>query len=327
MRILAVDDDESIVQVVFVTLQVHGYNDVVCASSGEEALQAISSYPVPFDCFLLDVQMPGMNGIELCSEIRKLPQYATTPVVMLTAMNDPLYIDRAFTAGATDYVPKPFETAELVLRVRMAERAVMQNVAASIPVQPVQPVQQFQQPEAAKLPFSEPVPVNGVKRVVNAAVLNNYAKLMLEQSKLGVSALALRVPELELVHARSDSAEFAYVVTDVSEVISDIFSGAQIFISYIGSGQFLCVGPKSSLGFLQSMMDDFVAMLNDPDLVYCEDVATGFSAQLGDPVSPKLLESRSNLKFLDRALENLRLSKNTGPATGSFSGLRSSLVT
>jgi DNA-binding response OmpR family regulator len=312
MKILAVDDDELIREILSATLEAHGYTDVTLAESGEDALQKIAASPTPFEGFMFDIQMPGMDGTELCQHVRQMEHYKNSPVIMITAMNDKTYVDRAFMAGATDYVTKPFDTTELMTRIRLADRlqSEARKAAAAAAAAPTA--------AAPKPPFKDPVTVKDVRGVVKSAALDNYVMLMLEQKQFAMGAFAIRVPELENVHAGSDIEEFTYVVTDVAEVISDCLVGAQAFLSYLGGGVFVCVGAKNKLPTASSMHDEFVMMLNDPDLVYCEEVATGFSAQIGEISAPKLFEKRGDLRFLDRAVENLKEASAGAKAGGRF---------
>jgi len=312
MKILAVDDDELIRELLLATLEAHGYTDVTLAESGEDALLKLAATGTSFDAFMFDIQMPGMDGIELTRRVRDMPGYREAPVVMITAMNQKDYIDRAFLAGATDYVTKPFDTTELITRIRLADKLQAETRRA---VSSTVTVQQ----EARKPAFAEPIPIEEIKGYVSNGVLQNYVMIMKEQKQLSIGAFAIRVPELEFVHAGSSAEEFAYVITDVAEVISDTLVGTQAFVSYIGSGTFLCVGPKRLLPGADAMKDQLLMMLNDPDLVYCEEVRTSFSAQIGGVSSPKLLERRDDLRFLDRAVDSLndthrhdRLSRSHG---------------
>ncbi|WP_417672478.1 response regulator [Pseudodonghicola sp.] len=305
MKILAVDDDELIRELLFATLEAHGYDDVVLAESGEDALRKIAIAGTPFDVFMFDIQMPGMDGIELTQRVREMDIYRKSPVVMITAMNQKDYIDRAFLAGATDYVTKPFDTTELMTRIRLADRLQSEMRRAAMATAAIA------RPEKQKGSFAQPIAIEEIKGYVSHGVLQNYVMIMKEQKQFSIGAFAIRVPELEYVHTGSSPEEFAYVVTDVAEVISDVLVGSQAFVTYIGSGIFLCVGPKRSLPQIETMQDQLVSMLNDPDLVYCEDVATSFSVQIGAVAAPKLLERRDDLRFLERAVENLKQCQTT----------------
>jgi CheY-like chemotaxis protein len=125
MKILAVDDDPIILELLSQFIGEFGQHNLTTVTSGAEALEAVRAARVAkYDCFLFDIQMPEMDGIELTSEIRKLSDYKATPIIMLTAMSDKQYIDAAFSAGSTDYITKPFEFLDLKGRLSLAESLV-----------------------------------------------------------------------------------------------------------------------------------------------------------------------------------------------------------
>jgi two-component system KDP operon response regulator KdpE len=115
-RILVVDDDPQIRRVMRVTLTGQGY-EVDDAKTGEEALEALSHQR--FDLVLLDVNMPGIGGLETCRSIRQNSEIA---IVMLTVRDAEPDKVEAFDAGADDYVTKPFKTSELLARIRAVLR-------------------------------------------------------------------------------------------------------------------------------------------------------------------------------------------------------------
>jgi len=117
--ILVVDDDADIRRFVEMNLKLEGYR-VVSAADGAMAL-AIVATEVP-DLVLLDVMMPGVDGIEVTRRLRADSRTATMPIIMLTAKS--MTADRVLglTAGADDYIIKPFDTLELVARVRSTLR-------------------------------------------------------------------------------------------------------------------------------------------------------------------------------------------------------------
>lgn len=121
MRILAIDDDVIILEILDIFLSSFARNEVVYVTSGIAALQAIKQSEKPFDCILLDLNMPGMMGIDLIPLIRKTQGYQFIPIIMLTALDDRRYISEAFVAGAWDYIVKPFEMLELEARIHSAE--------------------------------------------------------------------------------------------------------------------------------------------------------------------------------------------------------------
>lgn len=111
-RILVVDDDEALSEMIGIVLRNDGFDPTFCAT-GEGAMESFRAADP--DLVLLDLMLPGKDGIEVCREIR---DEADTPVIMLTAKSDTADVVRGLEAGADDYVPKPFKPAELVARVR-----------------------------------------------------------------------------------------------------------------------------------------------------------------------------------------------------------------
>jgi len=115
-RILVVDDEPQIRRVLRATLAGNGY-EVVEADNGEDAIKAVvRGRP---DLILLDVNMPGMSGLETCGKIRLS---FDGPIIMVTVRNSEQDKIRALDSGADDYVVKPFAIGELVARIRAALR-------------------------------------------------------------------------------------------------------------------------------------------------------------------------------------------------------------
>lgn len=110
-KILLVDDDELILLALDDLLRNEGY-DVRCASGGREGLTLAGRES--FDLVILDVVMPGLSGLEVCRTLRADPGYARTPVVLLTAKSSPADVAKGVEAGATEFLPKPFEPAALL---------------------------------------------------------------------------------------------------------------------------------------------------------------------------------------------------------------------
>jgi len=115
-RILVVDDEPQIRRVLRSTLTFRGY-ELVEAASGEQALELARK--VKPDLILLDVNLPGMSGVETCRELRR---FTAMPIIMLTVRNAERDKVVALDAGADDYVTKPFGIEELLARVRASLR-------------------------------------------------------------------------------------------------------------------------------------------------------------------------------------------------------------
>ena len=113
--ILAVDDSTSMRQMVSFTLKGAGY-DVVEAGDGNEALSIAQGNTV--DLVVTDVNMPRMDGITLIKELRALPDYEFTPILMLTTESNVAKKQEGKDAGATGWIVKPFDPDQLILTVK-----------------------------------------------------------------------------------------------------------------------------------------------------------------------------------------------------------------
>ncbi len=113
-RILVADDDQDLNDLVTMKLEAAGH-EVLSAIDGETALSlAITERP---DLIVLDWMLPRRNGLEVCREVRSDPSLAGTRVLMLTARAQEVDVERAFAAGAEEYITKPFSPRELLLRI------------------------------------------------------------------------------------------------------------------------------------------------------------------------------------------------------------------
>ena len=114
MRILAADDSASMRDMVRMSLGSAGF-EVVSAADGEEALQLAAASP--FDLVLLDVNMPGRDGFEVTRALRAEPNYRHTPILMLTTESSADSKREGKNAGATGWIIKPFDPAQLIATV------------------------------------------------------------------------------------------------------------------------------------------------------------------------------------------------------------------
>jgi signal transduction histidine kinase len=113
-RVLVVDDDDDIRRLSKIRLERH--YEVLEADTGPAALQLVALQPI--DLVLLDVMMPGMNGVDVCRQIKAEPRDALLPVVLVSALDDQVSRNRGLEAGADDYLSKPIDAVEMMLRVR-----------------------------------------------------------------------------------------------------------------------------------------------------------------------------------------------------------------
>ena len=118
-KILVVDDEEDILELVRYNLARDGYR-VVCAASGEQALSRAKSEP--FDLIVLDLMLPGIDGLEVAKRLKSKPETRHIPIIMLTAKGEEADIVTGLELGADDYVTKPFSPRILIARVKAVIR-------------------------------------------------------------------------------------------------------------------------------------------------------------------------------------------------------------
>ncbi|WP_454064941.1 response regulator transcription factor [Candidatus Nitrospira salsa] len=126
-RILVVDDEREIRRCLELSLEERGFT-VIAAESGERALDLLQQRPA--DVAIIDLLLPGMDGLELTQKIRK---WSTLPIIFLSAIGDDKIKVEALEHGADDYVTKPFSTEEVIARIR----SVLRRVVGSKDVNPV----------------------------------------------------------------------------------------------------------------------------------------------------------------------------------------------
>ena len=118
-RILVVDDEEDILELVEYNLAKEGY-DVACADTGEQAL-ALARAELP-DLILLDLMLPGVDGLDVCRLLKNDDKTAHVPIIMLTAKSEEADVVTGLEMGADDYITKPFSPRVLAARVKTVLR-------------------------------------------------------------------------------------------------------------------------------------------------------------------------------------------------------------
>ena len=114
-KIVIIEDDPGIRTVLRLALKGAGFTDVIAEERGDKGLEIVlREHPA---LVILDLMLPGMDGLAVCREIRRTPAVAATPIVMLSAKSTEEDIVRGLELGADDYVTKPFSPAELTARV------------------------------------------------------------------------------------------------------------------------------------------------------------------------------------------------------------------
>lgn len=127
-RILVVEDEDAIRDFVVINLERMGYN-VTDVASGEDALRVFEEQEGNFDVALLDIMMPGIDGFQVCKEIRK--KSSSIGIILLSAKSQEMDKVNGLMMGADDYVTKPFSPSELVARVDAIHRRVTMTASGA----------------------------------------------------------------------------------------------------------------------------------------------------------------------------------------------------
>ncbi|MCU9840554.1 response regulator [Ruegeria sp. WL0004] len=283
LKVLIVDDDASILELLQTALTSFGNCKVSVANSAVQALKKIETSDTPYECFLLDIQMPQVNGIDLLRRIRDLPQHRETSVIMITAMSERHYVEEAFLEGATDYVTKPFDFLELRSRINTAylltqERMKAQRTLASAKF--LQDELDFNQ----QINFDDPFSIEGLNRCLRYVEFDNYIEQLSRGRLFDSSVVAVKLQDAEFFFDLSKSGDYRRAISDLAKAIQMTTKDANAIFSYRASGVFLVVthgkdatsaipseerlnqvfgtiiGNRSATGWLRVLISDRVSM-------------------------------------------------------------------
>ncbi|WP_069650175.1 response regulator transcription factor [Caloranaerobacter ferrireducens] len=123
-RILVVDDEEHIIELIRFNLETNGYY-VIAANDGNEALKKVKEEKP--DLVILDLMLPSIDGIEICKILRKDKETEKLPIIMLTAKSEEIDMILGLEIGADDYITKPFSVRELLARIKAVLRRTQQR--------------------------------------------------------------------------------------------------------------------------------------------------------------------------------------------------------
>jgi CheY-like chemotaxis protein len=288
MKILAVDDDDLILDLLVESLSKHGFDDIMpvdCAQNALDLIEALDGESQDeeqgsFDCFLLDIEMPGMNGIELCRTIRAMPAYRRTPILMVTTLSDRGNIEKAFAAGATDYINKPFDEIEVGSRIRLADMLVREQRRGLQAYFAATALFAGADLEKNAL-FQSPITVEGVDKVVDLLVLENFLLQLSRKDLHQSTAVAFKYSEAKSNFDQMTESEFYEQLEIVAQVISNSFGEAEVLISYFGSGLYVAVMDRATT----QISEGFAKIVNGAAIeAGLMPVDGGLAVVVGDPV-------------------------------------------
>lgn len=299
MKILAVDDDGVFLEILDQKLRSIGLDDVQLVDAPLTALRMLEQRPEAFDCILLDIEMPGMTGVELCGRIRALPAYRQTPVIMITSLADRGSIDRAFQLGASDYITKPIDSLELQARLGAVQRLVQEHKRLTMLEHQVS-----RMPDAVPLDFDfdTPIHVPEFDRGIEFHALQNYLLTLGVKGLFSVSAVAICVETALVTFRIASRLAFRNMLSDVGSVIEDCLKTESLLISYAGSGNFVGIMTGMSEWSPADLEFEMNAKMEDFTPIYMSERLPLPRIRVGPVESNSLFQLARPSQILDRAI-------------------------
>ena len=308
MKILIVDDDPIFLELIEKYLADIGNEDVHSVESAKAALEAIDALATPFDCCLLDINMPGMSGIELCREIRARKGYASTPIVMITSMTEKSFVDQAFQAGANDYVTKPIDRIEIAARMGMVRALVDERANAQLHRRHIS---KREDAEHSKLQFRDPIALEDAGGTIPLASMEAYLLRLGNLRLFSSAAVGIHIENADVIFAKTGGLEFADLLSEVALAILDNIEDSDALLSYAGSGDFCCVRPRLKLGNVQQMEEGINDRIEQRLGLLCsnDDVPLPH-VRVGQPCTNGVLSFNDPTFLIYRSLDEARTSSH-----------------
>jgi CheY-like chemotaxis protein len=301
MKILAVDDDELSLELFTLFAGQAGFRDLVTVSSAEDAVHLLKTADADFDCLMLDINMPDINGIELCAIVRAMPHYEKTPIIMLTGVSEKNAVDRAFRAGATDYVTKPFDIVELHARLRMAEELLAAPKIADLDASMTDDVQGKSR-RAIHFDLAEELHVRGVEHLISYTALSNYLTQLSRAGIASTQVVAVKIDRIEAIHSRASTEEFLYALAEVADMIGEVFGIYGCMMAYAGNGAFVVVSGKATMESSIGLEGEIQVLLDEKESEYDNGDPLDLDISMGNPIRPSPGMTQRIRKTFDRAV-------------------------
>lgn len=302
MRILAVDDEVIFHDILHTIFTVQGYQRTVRCQSASEALNLLRDPAQHFDCILLDIQMPGMNGIELCSHIRAMPGFAATPILMLTSMSERDYIDQAFAAGASDYITKPINEVELNARLRAAFNSIQETKRIEALTWQVETTSV----ENVDIRFSDVITLPESKDLMAYLAMQNFMLTLGNLRSQSWTAVGLHIIGAAQFFAAARPRDFLEMVQDVAISIQDSLKTHKYLLSYAGNGEFVALIDRTTPvdpDGLQERLTDLLAPFAE---FHVAAAGLPVGVCVGQPCRNSILSFASPIAPIERALRSAR---------------------
>ena len=298
MKILTIESDPFVLEVMPLLAAKSGFPDVTLVSSSLQALDRLSYGSDTFDCLLLNINMPVMNGVELCSRVRRLQDYRKTPIIMLIPMSERDFMDDAFRAGATDYLTKPFDITELGARLRVARELMTAWREAGL----------IREPEGAgtgqkpAFPLSDLVDLAGSAELVEFTALQSYLNQISRAGLAASQIVAVKVDRITDIYDRASSQEFIYALVEVADAIVEMLRTSGVLVCYVGAGGFVVVSHTATALVPEEVESAVQQIIDDKNAEYDSGAPLDIEVSVGNPIHLGLGEASDVRRVVDRAI-------------------------
>lgn len=240
MRILLIDDDPVFTELLHSNLDAWGFDDITLADSAAAAIELVERQRVPFDCFLIDIMMEEMDGIELCAHLRGRAECRSTPMIMITAGDAAQYMERAFKAGATDFMRKPLDPVELAGRINTAMLLVKTTKVERHSRAALRALISFAS-DFDLIDLAERVSFPDVNGMVDYYQIENRL-LKMQKGLYPISLFRVQIRDFAALFSNCERGNVLQHLQAISHVISETVSSRRFLMSYVGNGKFvLCM--------------------------------------------------------------------------------------
>ncbi len=243
MRIVCVDDDPIFLAIVTEYLRALDMEVVATFGDPQQALREAEAGRIATDLFLLDLEMPGMTGAQLCAGLRATADHKATPIIMISSVTERDRVKAALEAGAHDFLHKPLESVELGARLSMVERilderkrtAALQHEIGSLRAQP-----------GFGFGFEDAVLPNAEDGVVDYMVLENHLVSLGWSGLPGTVVICFRLRNALWAYGHLERLDYYDFLSEAAEQILEALPAAQYRLAFAGSGDFVAVLDRGS---------------------------------------------------------------------------------
>jgi DNA-binding response OmpR family regulator len=297
-----------VLEILELVLKQEDRGPLITEISARNALKILTEETESYDCLIFDIAMPDIDGIELCRLVRAMPAYNTTPIVMLTAKDDSTSIERAFGAGANDFIAKPFDIREIASRIGVA--AKMRDLDSNFDPEFFEDNRAQQASGHHPFEVSDPILLAHMQGLTDHFSLGNYL-VQLERKKVASSLVfAVNIEQIGLLYNECISRDFSAILRNFVKVMVAILKDHQALGAYMGNGNFMFICDEGMQNLWPEMETlakiEFEKRLIDSDV----EISIDITLSIGRPSRPNSSRTKRVGPAFDKAIAAAQRRKN-----------------